>query len=128
MWYSIRVERAPEPFYLIFFKFFKMQTFATTINFIDDVMEYDYKKSYETMISYVVTAAAFVAAIATVVYRKWMEYDCTERLQLFAIDFYVGMKTTFLWVKNVAIPFVKSDIYPIKDEISGLVNELKLQF
>lgn len=105
-----------------------MQSFATTINFFDDVMEYDYKKSYENVVSYAVTAAAFVAAIATVIYRKWMEYDCNERLQLFAIDFYVGMKTTFLWVKNVAIPFVKSDILPIKDEISGLVKELKLQF
>lgn len=75
---------------------------------IETLMDIDYKKHLNSFMDAVVIACAFIAAIATVIRDKWVEHNCTERLQLFALDFIEGSKITYAWVMNVFVPYVKS--------------------
>lgn len=78
----------------------------------DDLFAYlqtvDYKKHLNTFMDAVVIACAFVAAIAVVIRDNWVKYNCTERLQLFVLDFIEGAKIAYAWVMTVLMPFVKS--------------------
>lgn len=64
------------------------------------LMNIDYKKRFHQFMNAVVIVCAFVAAIATVLYDKWMQNNMNERIQLVAMNVYT-------WAKEVALPKMK---------------------
>ena len=67
----------------------------------ETLVNIDYKKHLNNYMDVVMNICAFVAVIATLIADKWAEYDCTERLQLAALNAYT-------WTRNVAVPAVKN--------------------
>lgn len=100
------------------------QSFPPVDAFIAKVQEIDYKKHLNSFMNAVVIACAFIAAIATVIRDKWVQNDCTERLQLFVLRVIELAKTFYAWVVNVFIPGVKE----FAKDCRSIYNTLTLQF
>lgn len=100
------------------------QSFPPVDAFIVKVQEIDYKKHLNSFMDAVVIACAFIAAIATVIRDKWVQNDCTERLQLFVLRVIELAKTFYAWVMNVFIPGVKE----FANDCRSIYNTLTLQF
>lgn len=66
----------------------------------------DYQKLYNQFVSFVVVAAAFVAAVYAVLRTKWVEYDCTERCQIAALYVKETAIKLYNWVREVFVPFM----------------------
>jgi len=96
----------------------------------ETLMEVDYKKHYNTFMDFVVVFCAAIAAVFTVLRDKWVEYDCTERVQLAAETVKVQSVRFYNWNKDVSIPYVKNTAIPfVKDtvnEIRSYYNVMKL--
>lgn len=75
---------------------------------MNQVMNIDYQKLFKNSKTFVLTVAAIVYVIATLIAEKWQEYDCTERLQLFVIRITELAKAFAVWVMNVFVPECKS--------------------
>lgn len=75
----------------------------------ETVMNFNYKRQFQVFVNALVNVCAFIAALATVVYQRWNEYDCSERVQLFFVD-----------VKEKSIKFY-NDVFVL--EYSGAQTE-----
>ena len=84
------------------------KSFPPADDLIETLQGIDYKKHLNNFMDFVVTVCVIVAAVATVIRDKWQHYDCTERLQLFALNVTEFAKTFYAWVMNVFVPNVKS--------------------
>lgn len=100
------------------------QSFPPVDAFLIKVQEIDYKKHLNSFMDAVVIACAFIAAIATVIRDKWVQHDCTERLQLFVLRVIELAKTFYTWLINVFIPGVKE----FAKDCRSIYNTLTLQF
>lgn len=77
------------------------EAFPPAHKLTETLVNVDYKKHYNSFMDSVEFACAFIAAIATVLYDKWHQYDMTERVQLATL-------TAYTWTRNVAVPAVKN--------------------
>ena len=72
------------------------------------IVNVNYHKHLNNYMNAVENVIVFLIAIGVVIHQKWIEYDCTERVQLAAIqakDFGVN---SYIWVKEVGIPNFKN--------------------
>lgn len=60
--------------------------------------------SPQKVLSNVKFAVMFVAAVVVVLYRKWNEYNCNERVQLFLLTLKEWVVKFVIWMKEVGIP------------------------
>ncbi len=67
----------------------------------ETLMAIDYKKHLNSFMDAITNLCAIVAAIATVIYDKWNQYNMTERVQLWAL-------TAYTWTREIAVPAVKN--------------------
>ena len=84
-----------------------IKSFPPADDLFVQLQQVDYQKLYHDFMDVVVVFCAFVAAVATVIRDKWQQYDCTERLQLFAIRVIAGAKTFYAWTMTVFVPECK---------------------
>lgn len=49
-------------------------------------------------------AVMFIAAVVVVLYRKWNEHNCNERVQLFLLTLKEWFVKFVIWMKEVGIP------------------------
>ena len=77
------------------------EAFPPAHKLTETLVNIDYKKHYNSFMDSVEFVCAFIAAIATVLYDKWHQYDMTERTQIVALNAYT-------WTRNVAVPAVKN--------------------
>lgn len=89
---------------------------------VETLMEINYRKLYNQFVSFVVMVAAFVAAVYTVAREKWVEYDCTERVQLAAIYTKETTIKIYTWVREVFIPLM----IEVVNDIRSFYNVLKV--
>lgn len=100
---SVVVEGPPQ------FSFIKMNSFQLQIldftygfppvyDFTKNVVGFNYRRALNNFMNGVETVIVFLIAVGVVLRQKWMEYDCTERMQLaaiqlkeFAVNFYIWM-------------------------------------
>jgi hypothetical protein len=54
----------------------------------------------------VVVFCAIIAVVYTVSRAKWVEYDCSTRLQIAAVTIKETAIKVYTWVREVLIPFV----------------------
>lgn len=73
----------------------------------EKLIDFDYQKYYHQYMNWIVNVCAWVAAIATVIYDKWMQYDMTERVQLFALIVKEKIETLTVWIQSELIPELK---------------------
>lgn len=64
-----------------------------------NLVNVNYRKHYNNF----VTGVMFLVALVVVLRQKWIENDCNERVQLFAL-------TSYEWMKEVGIPNVQNAI------------------
>ena len=86
------------------------------------MMNIDYKKHFHSFMDAVEFLCAFVAAIATVIYDKWMQYNMNERVQLWFLSAYT-------WTREVAVPNVKKAAlatYQAGVEVRNIYNAIRL--
>ena len=79
------------------------EAFPPAHKLTETLVSIDYKKHLNTFMDGVETVIAFIAVIATLIAQKWVEYDCTERLQIAGLNAYT-------WTKEVAVPAVKNAV------------------
>lgn len=80
------------------------KSFPPADDLISELMKIDYQKHFHTFMDAVETACIFVAALYTVLRNKWVEHDCTERLQLFVMNVINKGKSFRVWCNEVLIP------------------------
>lgn len=77
------------------------EAFPPAHKLTETLMNIEYKKHLNSFLDAVEFFCAFVAAIATVLYDKWMQHNMTERVQLWSLNVYT-------WTKETAVPNVKN--------------------
>jgi hypothetical protein len=77
------------------------EAFPPAHKMTETLMTIDYKKLYNQFMNAITNLCAIVAAIATVIYDKWNQYNMTERVQLWAL-------TAYTWTREIAVPYVKN--------------------
>jgi hypothetical protein len=88
---------------------------------IEFLQEVDYQKLYKDSVSFVITVAAFCAAVYTVLRTKWQEHNMTERCQLTFLQIQEKAQQLYTWFRKVFVPFV-IEMY---DEIRSIYNFLR---
>ena len=79
-----------------------------------NLVNVNYRKHYNNF----VTGVMFLVALVVVLRQKWIENDCNERVQLFAL-------TSYEWMKEVGIPNVQNAIQePESDDAFSLAHEI----
>jgi hypothetical protein len=84
------------------------KSFPPADDLLTKLQEIDYRKHFHNFMNAVEVFCLYVAAIAVVLYTKWQENDCTERLQLAFIRFINFCKVAYNWLREVAIPETKA--------------------
>lgn len=84
------------------------KAFPPADDLLTKLQEIDYRKHYNNFMDAVEVFCLYVAAIAVILYTKWQENDCTERLQLALIRFINFCKVAYSWLRDVAIPETKA--------------------
>ncbi len=79
------------------------KSFPPADDLIETLQGIDYKKHLNNFMDFVVTVCVIVAAVATVIRDKWQHYDCTERLQLAALQ----VKD---FTMNVTVPVIQNAV------------------
>lgn len=97
------------------------KAFPPADDFLSILQEIDYRKHYNNFIDAVQVFCIYVAAIAIVLYTKWQENDCSERIQLFFIRLINACKAFYTWMKNVGIPEAKA----MRDDLQAVYTKLR---
>ena len=97
------------------------KSFPPFDDFFSYIREVDYHKLYNQFMDFVVVVCAVVAAVATVIRDKWVQYDCTERLQLFVLRCIELVKSFYAWLMNVFVPECKS----LYQDVLKVYNQLR---
>jgi hypothetical protein len=79
------------------------EAFPPAHKMTETLMNINYKKHLNSYMDAITNLCAFVAAIATVLYDKWNQYNMTERVQLWSL-------TAYTWTREVAVPAVKNAV------------------
>lgn len=80
------------------------KSFPPADDLISYLLEIDYHKHFHTFLNAVKTSCIFIAALYTVLRNKWVENDCTERLQVLILNVIAAGKSFRIWCENVLIP------------------------
>ena len=83
-----------------------MTSFPPIDHLIRFLKQIDYKKHYNQFMDGVVVFCAIIAVVYTVSRAKWVEYDCSTRLQIAAVTIKETAIKVYTWVREVLIPFV----------------------
>lgn len=70
------------------------------------IVSVNYRKYYNNFMNGVENVVTFLIAFGIVLRQKWMEYDCTERVQLTAMNAKNFSLISYRWMRDVAIPNV----------------------
>lgn len=96
-----------------------MKSFPPADALISFLMGIDYKKHYNSLMDTVVMVCAIVAAVYTLAAKKWVEYEMTTRCQIAFETVKQYAKVSYIWIRNVAVPYVQTVVIPfVKDAIS----------
>lgn len=74
------------------------------------VVNVNYRKHFHNCMDVIENVIVFLIAVGIVLRQKWNEYDCTERVQLFALQVKEFSLTSYQWVRNVGIPNFKNAV------------------
>lgn len=97
-------------------------SFPPADKLIQGMKEFDYRKNAQNVANFTITVFAWIAAIATVLYQKWNEYDCNERVQLALIQIWDALKVLWQWIKIVWAWFIDDALPAIKSFYGDCVS------
>ena len=80
------------------------KSFPPADDLISQLAKIDYHKHFHTFMNAVETVCIFAVAVFTVLRDKWVEHDCTERLQVLILNVIAKGKSFRLWCDEVLIP------------------------
>lgn len=84
--------------------------FPLIYDFSKNVIGFDYRKALNNFMSGVENVIVFLIAVGVVLRQKWMEYDCTERVQLFALQVKEFVVIAYTWMREVGAPAIANAI------------------
>lgn len=79
-------------------------TFPPVYSFTKHVVGLNYRKQFHSFMNGIETILIWIAAIAIVLYRKWIENNCTEHLQLFALSVKDFSVKAYTWFVQIGVP------------------------
>jgi EamA domain-containing membrane protein RarD len=86
----------------------------------------EYKKHLQTFAHVVITIAAYVAAVYTVLATKYQEHNMNKKLQQLWQNLVLGIMIFYEWILNIFIPECKAlykDIINLKNRIQLVTVE-----